>query len=464
LRTLFPANYNWGFFLLAALFIRVMFVDMSTLTYVAALISIYQFSLLFNSIGYIIPTRHLLGSFMCLQFLVGSLFAYNGIDQYQYFRYQMRIPEADYYFYVMPAVIFFIIGLHINAGKYRGEVLNRKAIANFVGRNPQLPYFFIILGFLASVISSFFSSELAFVFYLLGSFKFIGLFLLVLGTKYIKPAVMALVIGSIISSSLQSGMFHDLLTWLVFTIAIFGIKYKFDFKIKLIGLVAFVLLAILIQVLKGSYRAEIGKGDEEGGVSTFSKIYEEQNREDRGIFNFRNIASSNTRINQGFIITNIMQTVPDVEPFANGSEMYKILEAAILPRILAPDKLRAGDREIFRKYSGIGIQAGTSMALSSIGDAYVNWGIFGGVIFMFVLGFVFSEVLNYFHKYSMDYPILILFVPLVFYYPIRPDCELQTSLGHLIKSCVLIYFMVLFWKKDLRKLTIKKKSSIAISN
>jgi hypothetical protein len=259
-------------------------------------------------------------------------------------------------------------------------------------------------------------------------------------------------------------MFHDLLTWLVFTIAIFGIKYKFDFKIKLIGLVAFVLLAILIQVLKGSYRAEIGKGDEEGGVSTFSKIYEEQNREDRGIFNFRNIASSNTRINQGFIITNIMQTVPDVEPFANGSEMYKILEAAILPRILAPDKLRAGDREIFRKYSGIGIQAGTSMALSSIGDAYVNWGIFGGVIFMFVLGFVFSEVLNYFHKYSMDYPILILFVPLVFYYPIRPDCELQTSLGHLIKSCVLIYFMVLFWKKDLRKLTIKKKSSIAISN
>jgi hypothetical protein len=159
-----------------------------------------------------------------------------------------------------------------------------------------------------------------------------------------------------------------------------------------------------------------------------------------------------------------MQTVPDVEPFANGSEMYKILEAAILPRILAPDKLRAGDREIFRKYSGIGIQAGTSMALSSIGDAYVNWGIFGGVIFMFVLGFVFSEVLNYFHKYSMDYPILILFVPLVFYYPIRPDCELQTSLGHLIKSCVLIYFMVLFWKKDLRKLTIKKKSSIAISN
>jgi hypothetical protein len=199
-------------------------------------------------------------------------------------------------------------------------------------------------------------------------------------------------------------------------------------------------------------------------VSTFSKIYEEQNTEDQGIFSFYNIAATNTRINQGFIITNIMKTVPEVEPFANGSEMYKILEAAILPRILAPDKLKAGDREIFRKYSGIGIQAGTSMALSSIGDAYVNWGIYGGIIFMFVLGFVFSEVLNYFHKYSMNYPILILFVPLVFYYPIRPDCELQTSLGHLFKSCVLIYFMILFWKKDFSKFSAKRKPSLVNAN
>lgn len=423
---------------------------MSAVTYVAALISIYQFSLLFNSIGYIIPTRHLLGSFMCLQFFVGSVFAYNGIDQYQYFGYQMKIPEGEYYFYVMPAVIFFIIGLHINAGKYRGEIIDRKSIESFVKRNPQLPYFFIVVGFLASVISAFFSSDLAFVFYILGSFKFVGLFLLVLGTKYIKPAVMALVLGSIITSSLQSGMFHDLLTWLIFTAAVFGIKYKFDFKVKLIGLTAFVLLTLTIQVLKSSYRTEIGKGDEEGDVSTFSKIYEEQNSEDQGIFNFNTLATTNTRFNQGFIITNIMKTVPDRVPFANGSEMYQILEAAIMPRILAPNKLKAGDRDIFRKYSGIAILAGTSMALSSPGDAYVNWGGYGGIIFMFVLGFFYSEVLNYFQKYSFTYPVLILFIPLVFYYPIRADCELQTILGHLVKSCFLIFVMIQVWKFKFR--------------
>ena len=150
--------------------------------------------------------------------------------------------------------------------------------------------------------------------------------------------------------------------------------------------------------------------------------------------------------------------------FENGKELYKILEAAFLPRILAPDKLNAGDRTIFTKYSGMQLRPGTSMALSSVGDAYINFGEFGGCIFMFFLGLLFSEVLNGFYKYSKYYPFLLLFTPLVFYYPIRPDCELQTSLGHLVKSCFLIYVMILFWKKDLSKVIHKKKKVLPVTS
>jgi hypothetical protein len=357
----------------------------------------------------------------------------------------MKIPESEYFAYVLPAVVFFIIGLHIFAGRYKGEVVDRRGIEVFVQKNPGLPYFFIILGFLASVISSFFASELVFVFYLLGSFKFIGLFLLILGSKQIKLWPMVIVIGSIVSSSLGSGMFHDLLTWAIFSAAVFGIKYKFDLKIKLIGLSAFVFIVITIQVLKGSYREATGREGLAASAETLANLYEEK-QEEGGVFSFNNLARANVRINQGFIITNIMETVPDKEPFANGEEMGRIIEAAVMPRILAPDKLRAGDRSIFVKYSGIPITAGTSMGLSSVGDAYINYGIFGGMIFMFVLGVVYSEVLKVFHKQSFKYPVLILFVPLVFYYPIRPDCELQTILGHLVKSCFLIFVMIQVWK------------------
>jgi hypothetical protein len=382
---------------------------------------------------------------MCIQFFIGPVLSYNGLGEYQYHRYQMRIPELDYFSYVIPAVVLFIIGLHVNAAKYRGEIIDRKGIENFIQDQPMIPYYFIIIGFLASIVSAFFASELAFVFYLLGSFKFIGLFLLVLGTKKIKLWTMVLVIGSIVSSSFGSGMFHDLLTWIVYSAAIFGIKYKFGSKIKWIGLCSFMLMALIIQILKGGYRDEIGKQGEEGGIDALTQVYDQQNSQNQGIFNVKSLADAATRINQGFIITNIMTTVPEIEPFANGREMFEIVEAAVMPRFLAPDKLKAGDRTIFRKWSGIPIQAGTSMGLSSVGDAYVNWGVFGGAVFMFVLGVFYSEVLNAFQKYSLMYPILILFVPLVFYYPIRPDCELQTILGHLVKSCFLIFMVIQFW-------------------
>ena len=151
-----------------------------------------------------------------------------------------------------------------------------------------------------------------------------------------------------------------------------------------------------------------------------------------------------------------MRNVPKNVPFADGEELMQILEAAFLPRVLAPNKLNAGDRGIFMKYTGMSLSKGTSMALSSVGDAYVNFGRWGGCIFMFFLGLLFSEVLNGFYRYSKYYPFLLLFTPLVFYYPIRPDCELQTSLGHLVKSCFLIYLLVLFWKRDISRIRQKK--------
>ncbi len=168
-----------------------------------------------------------------------------------------------------------------------------------------------------------------------------------------------------------------------------------------------------------------GTGQASAGAETFAKLYEKQS-EQNGVFNFNSLAEANVRINQGFIITNIMRTVPDKVEFQNGGEMYQIFESAVLPRILAPNKLNAGDRAIFAKYSQIAVAPGTSMGLSSLGDAYINWGTIGGTIFMLFLGILYSEVLNAFQKYSRDYPVLILFTALVFYYPIRPDCELQT--------------------------------------
>jgi len=281
--------------------------------------------------------------------------------------------------------------------------------------------------------------------------------MLLLGTRKVQTWVMVLVFGSIISSSLASALFHDLLTWLIMLAAVIAIKFKPGITVKAIAATSFILLALIIQLVKKDYRETISAGTGGGsGFSAFQKTVETDEK-DEGLFSETKLAKSNIRINQGYIITNIMSTVPAKVPFENGSELMLIVESAFLPRIIAPNKLNAGDRDIFMKYTGLSLRKNTSMGLSSMGDAYINFGTFGGCIFMFFLGLLFSEVLNGFHKYSKYYPFLLLFTPLVFYYPIRPDCELQTSLGHLVKSCMLIYLLLLFWKQDLSKVMSKGK-------
>jgi hypothetical protein len=423
---------------------------------IAIAITLQQFLLLFYSIGTVIPVRYLAGSFMCLQMLLGPAIAYNGADAFQMVQYKMNIPEMEYFLYSLPAVILFIAGLHLTAGKLKGEILNEKEISRFVDNSGKVAYILVGVGFAASFVPGFFSADLDFVFYLLSNFKFIGAFMLILGKVKIKYWVLILVFGSIFISTLQNAMFHDLLTWLIMLSAVLAIKYKPGIVLKACAAIGFILMAVIIQQVKEDYRESAYMGRDGGaGIESFQKAVKKQEKEGF-LFSSESLAKSNIRINQGYIVTNIMTTVPDKVPFENGKELMQILESAFLPRILAPNKLNAGDRNIFMKYSGLNLQPGTSMALSSIGDAYINFGIFGGCIFMFFLGLLFSEVLNGFHRASRFYPFVLLFTPLVFYYPIRPDCELQTLLGHLVKSCFLIYMLMLFWKRDLSRLQTKK--------
>ncbi len=448
LSTLFNVKFSWGIYFLVLIFIKITWPDMSWWSFCALAITIHQFLILFFSIGAVIPIRYLAGSFMCLQMFLGPVFAYNGLDKYQFVGYTMKISEAEYFVYAIPAVSLFILGLHVTAGKLKGEIINENDIQRFVDNAGQLPYLFIGAGFLASYIAGSFGSELAFVFVLLACFKYIGLFMLLLGSKQLKLWVLILVFSSVIVSSLAAAMFHDLLTWLIMLGAILAIKFKPGMLLKTAIAIGFVFVVVVIQQLKGDYRKTLQS--QSGNLEAFEKVYDDS-KENNSLFDMSSLAANNVRINQGFIVTNIMYTVPAKVPYENGNELMKILEAAILPRILAPNKLNAGDRTIFMKYSGIPIREGTSMALSSLGDAYINFGIVGGCLLMFFLGLLFSEVLNRFYKFSKHFAVLLLFTPLVFYYPIRPDCELQTSLGHLVKSCFLIWVMLMFWKREIRK-------------
>ncbi len=448
MNSLFNVNINWNVYFIIGILILLVAPGISWWAFAALMIALHQFLLVFYSFGYLIPVRYIAGALMCLQMLVGPSFAYSGLDQFQYQKYKMQIPEADYFMYAIPACICFVWGLNIFS-RLRGESINIKSISTFVEDHPKLMYIFIGIGFVSSLVARFFGSELGFVFYLLGGFKFIGAFMIIVSGVNLKLAPLLLVFGSIVLSSLGAAMFHDLITWLVFLLAVLAVRYRPPVVTKALVAVGFILLIVVIQQLKGVYREATQFQGKEGSIEDFDAAYNASQK--GGLFDAKQLARSNVRINQGFIVTHIMNWVPRKEPFANGEELYRILEAAFLPRIIAPNKLKAGDNSIVTKYSGIKLRQYTSMSLSSLGDAYINFGTFGGCAFMFVLGAVFNWVLIGFYKKEKQFPIALLFTPLVFYFPIRPDTALQTGLGHLVKGCFILYMISIFWKYELSK-------------
>ena len=450
------SKINIQYFILFCILFRFLFLELNWLTYAALMISAYQFCLIFVSVNYYIPIRYLSGFMMCLQILIGPALAYNGLDIYQEGYNKMQIPEQEYFAYAFPAVLLFIFGLNFLSTKLPGEKPDINGLNAYVKEHPMMPYTLIIIGFISSLVSIYFSSDLAFVFLVISGLKFVGIFLIILGDKGIKPLPLVLVYGSVISSSIAQGMFFDLLTWLTFLGSVYAIKFKPNNYLKVTFILLFSLFAVIIQQLKGDYREATWKQGEEASVETVKKSLKKKN-EKQGIFTSESLGASNLRINQGYIVTNIMKTVPDKVPYENGAELELILESSILPRIIAPNKLNSGDRFIFMKYSGIPVAVGTSMALSSVGDAYINFGPLGGTIFMFFFGLLFNYFLKLFNKKGKEFPIAILLATVAFYYPIRPDCELQTILGHLFKSTIIIFVILSVWRHNFKLSTFSLK-------
>lgn len=418
-----------------------------SLTGLAALFVFFQqvINLYFN-LGKQIPYRAIFGSMLSLQMLFGPSLVYNGLEDYQPLAFRMSVPESEYFYYVFPAVLFFLIGINIK-GRNWGEVIHfsKHEFKILKNESSSVPFVLIAVGFLSSIIQPYAPATLAFVFYLLSSLKYIGLFILILGKKEIKLSLLILIYGSVIASSLASAMFHDLLTWLIMLGAVLCIKYQFSNKVKLISAVCFIGLAVFIQSVKSTYRENIYYEGEAAGIESIEAAGEEVQLKTGGFFTIENLGPQVTRINQGWIVASIMNNVPSKVPFSNGETLKLYLEAAFLPRFLAPDKLTAGNQEIFNKYSGHFIREGTSMALSSVGDGYINFGIAGGWVFMFFYGLLFNLVLIKIGKLSTIYPALILFTAMIVIYPIRPDVELQTILGHLVKSSFVVFIIFKFF-------------------
>ena len=388
-----------------------------------------------DDLGKNISIKNTIAFIATLQWLLGPVLGYYYNDLI-YFNYRMSIPKEVYFGYVLPATILFLVGLYSNKEKRVNMQFLRSLNIDYFRKGS----FFIIFGFFARFI------PIAFLSYLLSGLMFVGVFYMFASTNKTKYYWIAFVFGNLIIYSIGSGFFHELLLWGSFFLMIYFLAYPKKYIVRLLIILTAFGFAYLIQLAKSDYRELLWSGqlEQSSKIGAFIATIDKKVNapDDMAETQFGNII---VRLNQGWIIAKVMDNIPSREPFAEGATVKNAIIASIFPRIVNPNKAIAGGHSNMQRFAGVDLNAGTSMDISQVGEAYANFGTTGGIIFMLLLGLFFNWIIKFITRWSNNYPDLIFWIPLIFLQVVKAETSLVTVLNHLTKALLVTWFFFSPW-------------------
>ncbi|MEN9963247.1 MAG: hypothetical protein RL582_342, partial [Bacteroidota bacterium] len=359
--------------------------------------------------------------------------------------FNMKIDSNEYFSLVFPGFLMMCIGMYLIPTKIfhtDSVLLSYKAKLN----ENFFKYIYIFC-FLLGLSVDLMGDSLRFIVYLLSLLTYVAAFALFAGNpRKNRYWLVGILLWNLISS-LRSGMYHDLVIWIVFSVlfSFYVLKLSQIKKILLFSLI--VLMVLLVQKVKLVSREVIwnsGIGYSQAVVS--SAEIGQSNLGTDSLFSTVNLVSSLNRINQGWIFASTVNNLNRYNNFQGMTIMELYFKSALLPRFLAPNKLRSGSNEIFNEFSGHTINKTTSMGLGIFADGYVAYGKVGVIVFCFFFGLLFSFTFWIVGRWSRIDPAYILLIIPLLIYSCRPDCELQTVLNHLFKGILLYGFLVTLTK------------------
>lgn len=410
--------------------------------------SAYYFMRLLIEAGQDLPIESLILVLAALQWIVGPMFDYWGFSHH--FKFHMYIAEEDYMFLAVPSVILLSVGLYILRPSRRIAFIQGYAgvTRDIVSRSRRLPLYLIGVGVVFSYMAGNVPDWLDFPVYIFSNIKYIGLiYLLFSEQQKVKKAPLIIAFCLTFMSSLQSAMFHDMLLWSAFVGMYAAYVLKPSMKQKIVLIILAVSFVSVLQIAKDEYRTMLE--EQEGGLGLFMAAVDNRLLEERTPSD-DNVERLVIRFNQGWIISRIMQVVPTFVPYADGETVVTAIKAAILPRLLFPDKPIAGGVVNFEKYTGFELQSGTSMGISLLGEGYVNFGAEGAWVFMLVFGLLASLVIQGLFRLTQTYPTIWLWLPLVMLHFVKAETELLVQLNFLTKSIATVLFFIWFNRKFLK--------------
>ena len=377
-----------------------------------------------------VPLLQLAGLIAVLQWLVGPVLNYS--SDISFGRYSMYVPENVYFAFAIPATTFFVCIMLVT-----GASIKQKNLLQSVKRND-----FVIIGASLNLVAiggslgaQYVGGGLQFLFFLLSQTRYVGALYFLFSRSPWRVLLAAASCFSLFSMSLAIGVFHDLILWASIIFCYWFAQRHWPLQIKLfvLGLSAAILFSI--QVIKQEYRERIQLNENPSIIGLVFSYVTPGGK----AWETDSLKMVITRLNQGWIISAVMANVPENEPYAKGATITEAVLVSLAPRFLWADKKIAGGRDNFMKFTGLQIGRGTSMAISPLGEAYANFGVLGGTVFLCLFGAFFSGFYYGTLRYTLRHPTFLFWIPLIFYQAIKAESELSVVLNQLTKGALVAF-------------------------
>lgn len=418
----------------------------SSLSLVYAVFLIY---LLVYSLGKRLPILELTMALFGVQLIISPILDYYVLDGV--FLSTMKISEARYFGYMLPAILGIHLGFlicfknHKNLNNLESSLIKRI----FENRKKYIKegHLLIAIGLFCEIARHLpIPSAFAFIIFLLSMFKEIGVFYLWAAKDRFFPFWFCLVFGFVAYTAIKSTIFIDFMVWTIIIMSYYLRQVKINkVFLTILGFIAFSVLFVL-QSVKYSYR-EIAwdeNTDQEKGVTVLLKMmYDQVATMDANKFKMAGEAV-NLRFNQGWIVSDVMQNI-DKKGTNEGAWFTKEFIGILLPRFLYPNKPQVGDHDKFEEFTGWRISRGISMNVGVVGDGYGNFGRYGGIVFCTIYGMFLGFSVNLIYKVSSKRSaVLFLWIPVIFFYIMRAGNDFYIIANWIVKAGVLIalYFSI----------------------
>lgn len=252
------------------------------------------------------------------------------------------------------------------------------------------------------------------------------------------------------------GFFSDFKTVVYFlVILIISMVERLNFKqVFSVAIIAVVLgfFALVWTNIKGEYRSFLSGGEKSQAVTAdkgeaLDKLVDlsanvNHEKLNSSVFDFLD------RLQYTYHFAKTMDRIPAIMPFENGANWLLSLEFTTTPRFLNPDKPNFDATEKTKKYTGIkyaGRDQGTSFSLGYFPDAYIDFGIYGMMVFLFFLGMLYMLIYSYLLRKSSKNIVFNYSVAGAFFLEFNAlEMDSTYLLGRLFSSIVTFYFLIQF--------------------